>query len=153
PLEVKKRNYEFYEPKTNHGSSLSACIHSIIASEIGKDDDAYYYFRQSVMMDLNDFKNNCSGGIHSACLGGTWMSVINGFAGMRDYPDGLHFSPRIPEKWNSYSFKIAWKGRIILVSVSQKESVFKLISGETCKIKILGKEYTLHKDNDLIVKI
>jgi len=78
-LEEKKANYLYYEPKTNHGSSLSPCIHSIIASEIGLKEDAYGFFRQTALMDLNDFKNNTSGGMHSACLGGCWMTIVNGF--------------------------------------------------------------------------
>ncbi len=85
----KKKNYDYYEPKTNHGSSLSATIHSIMANEIGYEDEAYEYFRSSAYMDIGDFKKNTSGGIHIACHGGVWMAVVNGFMGMRLYQDGL----------------------------------------------------------------
>jgi alpha,alpha-trehalose phosphorylase len=143
-LDQKKRNYEYYEPRTNHGSSLSACIHSIEASEIGKLGDAYDYFRQSVMMDLNDFKDNTGGGIHSACLGGTWMAVVNGFGGMRDYPDGLHFRPVLPSAWKGYRFSVLYKGSRIAVDVTGKGAQFKLIGGPAVSFTVGGKRVSLN---------
>jgi len=144
-IEEKRANYLFYEPKTNHGSSLSPCIHSIIASEIGLKDDAYGFFRQTALMDLNDFKNNTSGGVHSACLGGCWMTVVNGFAGMRDYSDGLIFNPVLPDSWKSYSFSIVYKGSKILVEVTSSETKFTLLSGEPITFYSKGKKVELKK--------
>jgi alpha,alpha-trehalose phosphorylase len=142
-VDQKKRNFEYYEPRTNHGSSLSACIHSIIASEIGKDQDAYDYFRQSVMMDLNDFKDNTGGGIHSACLGGTWMAVVNGFGGMRDYPDGLHFKPVLPAAWKGYRFQVMYKGARVKVDVKPAQTTFTLIQGQQAAFEVGGRKVTL----------
>lgn len=147
----KRRNYEFYEPITCHGSSLSAGIHAVIAAEIGRMDDAYDYFRQSARMDLNDFKNNTSGGIHSACLGATWMAVVNGMAGMRDYPDGLHFNPRLPAAWKSYAFKIVYRGRQIAVSVDADGATFQMTAGTDCPITVFGRTHRLRPGHPLRV--
>jgi alpha,alpha-trehalose phosphorylase len=145
-LDQKRANYEYYEPKTCHGSSLSACIHSIMASEIGKPADAYAYFRESAAMDVNDFKNNTSAGVHSACLGGTWMAVVNGFAGMRDYADGLHLAPRLPEAWNAYRFHLNYRGRVIRVDIDASGATYRLISGEALSFDSARTEVSLTPD-------
>ena len=142
-LEQKRTNYEFYEPRTNHGSSLSPSIHSVVASEIGKPEDAYTYFRHSAAMDLNDFKDNTAGGVHSACLGGTWMAVIHGFAGMRDYDSGLELNPTLPAQWESYRFKLRYRGRLVEVTVSREEATYRLLEGEPLSFKAAGTEVGL----------
>ncbi len=134
--EQKELNYRFYEPRTNHGSSLSPCMHSILASEIGLKEDAYCFFRQTALMDINDFKSNTSGGVHSACLGGCWMTVVNGFAGMRDYPTGLRFSPVLPDAWTRYSFPLVYKGSRMRVTVDKEGATFKLVAGKPLKIQV-----------------
>ncbi|RLD10006.1 MAG: beta-phosphoglucomutase [Chlamydiae bacterium] len=134
--QIKKANYDYYEPKTNHGSSLSPCIHNIIACEIGLTEDAYGFFRQTALMDLNDFKNNTKNGIHSACLGGCWMTVVNGFAGMRDYENKLIFNAVLPDAWTSYSFKIAYKGRRFNVKVESSGIEYKLLEGKPLTIEL-----------------
>lgn len=143
--DLKKKNYLYYEPKTNHGSSLSPCMHSIIASEIGLEEDAYRFFRQTALMDINDFKNNTSGGVHSACLGGCWMTVVNGFAGMRDYPQGLEFSPVLPQTWTRYSFPLAYKGSRIRVTVDATGPRYELISGAPLLVRSAGKDIHVGK--------
>ena len=138
--ELKAKNYHYYEPKTNHGSSLSPCIHSIIATEIGLMDDAYRFFRQTALMDINDFKNNTAGGVHSACLGGCWMTVVNGFAGLRDYPQGLELNPVLPKAWSRYSFPLAYKGSRIRVTVDKNGAAYQLLSGAPVTLRANGKE-------------
>jgi alpha,alpha-trehalose phosphorylase len=138
--ELKAANYRYYEPKTNHGSSLSPCIHSIIASEIGLKEDAYRFFRQTALMDINDFKNNTGGGVHSACLGGCWMTVVNGFAGMRDAPEGLEFHPVLPDAWTRYSFSLVYKGSRIRVTVTADGAAYERISGAPLMITSNGEK-------------
>lgn len=133
--EVKKANYEFYEARTCHGSSLSACMHSIVATEVGKHAEAYDYFRESANMDLNDFKDNTGGGIHAACLGGTWMAVVNGFGGLRDYPDGLRLAPVLPASWKSYRFTVLYRGSRIRVTVKSTEATYELLEGPGAKFE------------------
>jgi alpha,alpha-trehalose phosphorylase len=141
--EIKRRNYEFYEPRTCHGSSLSAGIHAIVAAEIGKPREAYDYFRESATMDLNDFKDNTGGGIHSACLGCTWMAIVNGFGGMRDYPDGLRFSPMLPEVWQAYSFNVFYRGARIGVEVRGTEATYRLLEGDRVRFTASGQTVEL----------
>jgi len=143
---IKEDNYNYYEPKTNHGSSLSPCIHNIIACEIGLTDDAYGFFRQTALMDLNDFKNNTKAGVHSACLGGCWMTVVNGFAGMRDYPEKLIFNPVLPAAWTSYSFKMAYKNQKINIKVDSSGVEYKLLKGEPLTIESNGEEMVIIVD-------
>lgn len=151
PLDVKLRNYEFYEPRTCHGSSLSACIHAIVAAELGKHEEAYDYYREGLMMDLNDFKDNTGGGVHSACLGGAWMTVVNGFAGMRDYPDGLSFNPWLPPAWDSYRFKVCYRGSRIGVEVDSDGAAYRLLDGNPVSFKASGRTVELRGDKPVRV--
>lgn len=134
----KLANYDYYEPRTNHGSSLSPSIHSLMASEVGRADDAYAYFRHSAFMDINDFKDNTAGGVHSACLGGTWMAVVNGFAGMRDYDAGLLFNPLLPSAWKAYRFKLAYRGRVLGIEVNRDGATYRLLKGPQLKFTAAG---------------
>ncbi|MCX7848567.1 MAG: hypothetical protein N2595_11140, partial [bacterium] len=142
---VKRANYEFYEPRTCHGSSLSASIHSIVAAEIGKHDDAYTYFRHSAYMDLNDFKNNVAEGVHSACLGGTWMAIVHGFAGMRTYARGLSFAPTLPAAWEGYRFRVVYRGRHLLVDVREGRVRVTLERGAPLRVFVYEKPVQLQR--------
>jgi alpha,alpha-trehalose phosphorylase len=94
-------------------------------------------------MDLNDFKNNTKDGVHSACLGGCWMTIVNGFAGMRDYPDKLIFNPVLPDVWRSYSFKIVYKENKISVKVDESGVEYKLLEGKPLSIESKGEKITI----------
>lgn len=144
--EVKEADYNFYEPRTNHGSSLSACIHTIIAAELGRMEEAYQFFHLSACMDINDFKSNVAGGLHSACMGGTWMAVVNGFGGMRDYDRGLEFSPRLPSAWKECSFHIWWHGKGIQVTMQPDKTRYALVEGDSVDFLHHGKQVRLSSD-------
>lgn len=133
-LEQKRSDYDFYEPITTHDSSLSTCVFSIMASEIGYQDKAYQYFMNTARMDLDDYQGNTKNGIHAANMAGTWLCVVNGFAGMRAHDSILSFSPYIPEKWESYSFKITYRGRLIKIAVSREATNYELLEGEAITI-------------------
>ncbi|GKX29798.1 glycosyl hydrolase [Vallitalea longa] len=137
----KKRDYDYYEKITTHDSSLSTCIFSIMANELGYYHKAYDYFIHSVRTDIDDIHNNTTAGVHTANMAGTWMSIIFGFGGMREEKGMLRFSPHLPEKWTSYSFRISFKGRKILVSVDEKGVEYKLLNGDP--IVIYNKEEKL----------
>lgn len=149
-LDEKRANYAFYEPRTCHGSSLSPCIHSIIASEIGRLDDAYTFFNQSLYMDYNDFRGNTKGGIHFACAGGTWMALVNGFGGMRDYASGLVLNPQIPSEWESYKFRFVYKGRLLEVSVKKQHATVKLLKGNSLSFILAGKRTELSEEGQTV---
>ncbi|AKJ63358.1 beta-phosphoglucomutase [Kiritimatiella glycovorans] len=150
--ELKERNYRFYEPRTNHGSSLSPCMHNILACEIGDIEDAYGFFRQTALMDIHDFKNNTAGGVHSACLGGCWMTVVHGFGGMRDYPGGLEFNPVLPDAWEGLAFPVTWKGRRLKINVSRNEAGVTLLEGEPMSLKLCGEDMELTAAGDRVAK-
>ena len=149
-LEVKRKNYEYYEPRTNHGSSLSPAIHAIIAAEIGRVDEAYDYFRHSAYMDLSDFKNNTANGVHAACLGGTWMAIVNGMAGLRDYEDKLVFNPVVPPAWEGYRLKLYYRGRVIGLDVGRDKVTYQLLSGESVKLWVRDKEISLSPECPIV---
>lgn len=118
-LEQKKRDYDFYEKLTTHDSSLSTCIFSIMASEIGYHDKAYKYFMETATMDLTNSHGNTKDGIHAANMAGAWMCVVYGFAGMRVHDDVLTFNPYLPKSWEEYRFKITYRGKLMEVIVDK----------------------------------
>jgi kojibiose phosphorylase len=109
-FEMKSKNYTFYKNRTLHESSLSASIHSILASELSKSNEAYKYFLASLYTDLKDIYGNTVNGIHGAAAGGTWQAVINGFAGARIIKGILSLKPNLPFAWNRIKFRLKWKG-------------------------------------------
>jgi len=141
----KRRNFDFYEKFTTHDSSLSTAIFSIIACEIGYFEKAYQYFMSTARMDLDDYHGNTKDGIHAANMAGTWMCVVNGFAGMRAYEDGLYFNSYLPEEWEGYSFKVTYKGRLIKVEVDKSGVKFELLEGNEIEITSKEKKISLRQ--------
>lgn len=136
-------NYEFYEPKCGHGSSLSPSIHSIIAARIGKAKDAYKYFCENACIDLDNRFSNAAGGIHAASIGGTWMAAVMGFAGMQASEKGLMFSPNLPELWKKLIFSVKWRGLVLKIVLSNEKISFCVLSENGEKNIFVG----LGKDN------
>lgn len=141
--EEKKHNFDFYEKVTTHDSSLSTCIFSVVASETGDFDKAYGYFMDTARMDLDDCHGNTKDGIHAANMAGTWMCLVNGFAGMRTYGDTLSFNPYLPKSWEGYNFKITYRGRLLKVTVNSEGVFYELIEGEDLTIISKGAPKTL----------
>ncbi|WP_313469983.1 glycosyl hydrolase family 65 protein, partial [Carnobacterium sp.] len=102
-----------------------------MASEIGEKEKAYRYFMDTALMDLVDQQGNTKDGIHAANMGGTWMSMVYGFAGMAIYEDRLTFSPRLPKEWQELSFKIHFKGRWLKIILSEQQTTYELLSGDS----------------------
>ncbi len=147
-FDEKLRDYNYYESKCNHGSSLSTGIHSIMAAELDKPE-AYEFFRCSAYMDIRDFKQNTANGLHMACLGSVWMSIVNGFLGMRHYNDGLLFHPHIPKVWDSYKCRINYKSSRIEINVEKNKTTFTLIFGDNFSFEIEGEKVVLTKENPI----
>jgi alpha,alpha-trehalose phosphorylase len=122
----KIRDYEFYNPLTTGDSSLAPCIQSILSSELGMIDDAYDYFMKTARMDLDDINSNVADGVHIAAMGGTWLSLVYGFAGFRDYGGNLSFCPRLPAAWNGLSFKLRIEEMILSVDIDHERAVYSL---------------------------
>ncbi len=151
--EEKRKNYDYYEKITTHDSSLSSCIFSIVASDIGYHQKAYEYFSSTARMDLDDYHGNTNHGIHAANMAGTWMCVVNGFAGLRIDKDNISFEPYLPEKWEGYKFKTNFKGRIIEVEVNNQGASYELIEGEVLDVAHYGEKLQLKPMRKISAKI
>lgn len=144
-LDQKKSNYRFYEQRTVHCSSLSPCIHSIIASEIGRFNQAYAYYIWASRLDLDNFNNNTQEGLHISSMAGTWLAIICGFGGMRYTGESLEFSPILPKSWQKYSFKLEYHKSTIRLIVDSDKVIYHLIAGNNIDIKIYGKKVQVNK--------
>lgn len=150
--EDKKSDFNYYEAITTHDSSLSTCIYSIMASEIGYREKAYKYFLDTGRMDLDNNHNNSQYGIHTACMGGTYMSIINGFAGMRMQEGRLYFKPYLPDKWKSYEFKIKVLECNLSILVTPNFTQYTLIYGHKLNFYHNDEIITLDSNNISIIK-
>lgn len=131
---LKKRNLDYYEPLTTHDSTLSACIHSIEYAETGDYQRAYEFFEQTVRMDLDDHHGNSGYGLHTACMAGSWLSIVQGFAGMRVRDNQLHFKPVLPAQWQEATFKLCFRGRRLSITLAPTGTNYQLLSGEPLTI-------------------
>ena len=141
--ETIRRNFDFYEPMTVHESSLSPCVHSILAASLGKLDRAQEFYRRTARLDLDNINNDTCDGLHITSMAGSWLSIVQGFAGMRTLTGQLSFDPQLPDGWDGYAFKIVYRGRLIEVSVSRDGTGLKLLSGDTMTVLLHGREVTL----------
>ncbi len=129
-LEEKRRDFDYYEKVTTHDSSLSSCIFSIVASEVGYADKAYDYFMETARLDLDDTHGNTCHGVHTAAMAGTWLGVACGFAGMRAYGGNLRFAPTLPRQWSHYRFRVHVRGQLLQVQVAADGVEYRLLQGE-----------------------
>ncbi len=144
--DTKRRNFEFYEPMTVHESSLSPCVHSILAAELGLRDQAVAFYRRTARLDLDNINNDTEDGLHITSMAGGWLSIAQGFAGMRT-TDGLSFSPFLPDCWQGYAFTIGYRGRLLRVDVAkvgEKETAtLILLDGEPLELTVWGRPVRL----------
>ena len=144
-LEQKEANYDFYEARCFHESSLSPSIHSIIAAEIGKADQAYEYAKYASRLDLDDYNRNTHQGLHVTSAAAAWMNIVYGFGGMRSDDDMLFFKPTLPKEWKGYQFKILYRGKILTVDIRNGKAKFTL-DGDAEPINICGNVYNVGKE-------
>ena len=128
--EEKRKNFRFYDQVTTHDSSLSMAVFSILACEIGDADTAYRYFMSAARLDLENLQGNTKDGLHMANMAGAWTGLVKGFGGMRCADGALRFAPVCPKEWNSYSFRVTYRGRLIEVRVNQEGESYQLLRGE-----------------------
>ncbi|TDU43005.1 maltose phosphorylase [Gelidibacter sediminis] len=149
--EELERHFDFYEPFTVHESSLSPCVHSIQAAKLGRMEQAYQFYLRTSRLDLDDYNHEVEEGLHITSMAGTWMSIVEGFGGMRVIDNKLSFIPKIPEQWDAYSFKINFRNQILKISVSKNETSFELEGDQAMAILINGKEVTVNPQQVLTV--
>jgi len=141
------RHFDFYEPFTVHESSLSPCVHSIQAAKLDRMDQAYEFYLRTSRLDLDDYNHEVEEGLHITSMAGTWMSIVEGFGGMRIKNNMLSFTPKIPKQWNGYSFKINFRNQILKVSVSQNETTFSLDGNQDLQIIVNGNKLKIVPKN------
>lgn len=144
--ETIRRNYDFYEPLTVHESSLSPCVHAIIAAKLGKEDKAYEFYLRTARLDLDDYNNDTEDGLHITSMAGTWLSIVEGFAGMRVRNGKLHFQTFIPKNWKSYAFHVQYRGVKLYITVGQEDFEIKNLSDSEINIIFNGEEMSIRPE-------
>ncbi|HUR29795.1 MAG TPA: glycosyl hydrolase family 65 protein, partial [Saprospiraceae bacterium] len=134
--ETIRRHFEFYEAMTVHESSLSPCVHAILASHLGKMDKAVDMYLRTARLDLDDYNNDTEDGLHITSMAGTWMSIVRGFAGLSIKEGKLHLAPVLPEGWEKLSFKIRFRNRILLVETQNGDTGIKRLVGDPIEIMV-----------------
>ena len=148
--EELKRNFEFYEAFTVHESSLSPCVHSIQAAQLDKMEMAYAFYLRTSRLDLDDYNKEVEEGCHITSMAGTWMSIVEGFGGMRVKDDALHFSPKIPKEWKGYSFKINFRNQVLEMAVNHNNTQFALEGTKEMTVFVDGKPVLVKPKSSLM---
>ena len=142
-MDQKRRNYNFYEQRTIHGSSLSSAMHSIMASEIGRYNQAYEYYLCSSRLDLDDYNKDTKEGLHISSMGGTLLTIFYGFGGITLTDDGIKFLPALPEAWSELSFKFHYRQRILKVRMNKNAVYLSVLKGENINVQVFDREVVL----------
>jgi maltose phosphorylase len=152
-IETMKRNFEFYEPRTVHESSLSPCIHTILACKIENYDKAYEMYLRTSRLDLDNYNNDTCDGCHITSMAGTWMSIVHGFGGLRVKNDYLVLNPYIPDKWNSYSFKVMFRHSLLKIIVTR--NIIEIINESETKASMLiyNNKYNVEPNSSIKINI
>jgi maltose phosphorylase len=144
-------NYDFYEPKCIHESSLSPSVHSILATQLGKDEEAFSFFRFATRMDMDNYNRNSGEGLHTTSIAAAWMNIVYGFGGLRCDKEVLSVAPVIPKEWRSYQFRIVYRKAVILVAVDQKQVRIRTLTGHSVTIGVYGQEITITGEEQVFV--
>lgn len=146
-----RRNFEFYEPMTVHESSLSPCVHSIQAARLGFREKAYEMYLRTARLDIDDYNNDTEDGLHITSMAGTWMSVVKGFAGQRVVNGELVLNPYIPEQWDSYSFRLGFRGAWLKVDVLKETIKLVNISDTDVSVVLFGKHLLVRPNSERVI--
>jgi len=151
--EEKKADFDYYDPLTTGDSTLSAVVQSILAAEVGYQDLALQYFRQSLFVDLHDLHHNAADGVHVASAGGVWTALVCGFGGMRDYAGELSFDPPLPADWPSLSYPLQWQGSALQVTITADELRVHVSTGEPVPFTVRDVAYIATVGDDVVVPL
>lgn len=149
----KRCNFDYYDPLTTGDSSLSPPAHSIIASEIGVEERAMQHFRLALLMDLADVAENAAHGVHVASTGGTWMALVYGFGGLRDFDGEISFDPFLPKAWSGLRFPLTVRGQRLYVDVERDRLTLELQEGSGLKVSVRGEAVELRPGEPLSVTL
>ncbi|WP_417464745.1 glycoside hydrolase family 65 protein [Kordiimonas sp.] len=149
----KRRNLAYYEPRTTHDSTLSACMYAIANAEVGDKVKALEFFEETYRMDIDNRHGNTHYGVHIACMAGSWMGVTYGFAGMRFGAGRLSFRPYLPEGWDGYGFKVQFQGQVLEVEVSADGTAYTLLGRKPLSLDHAGETIKLLPGEPKLMKI
>lgn len=141
--EQLKSNYEYYEPRCIHESSLSPSVHSILAAQLQKHQEAYDFFGFATRMDLDNYNRNTDEGLHTTSIAAAWMNIVYGFGGMRSDGDTLALNPSIPGQWNGYSFRVTYQNEVLEVAVNKEEVSLCTKGDKEIRITVYDKPVTV----------
>lgn len=136
--DTHRRHFDFYEPMTVHESSLSPCVHAILASRLGKKEKANEMYLRTSRLDLDDYNNDTEDGLHITSMAGTWMSVVRGFAGMQVRDNELNLAPVLPDGWKGFSFTMHFRGRRLVIAITGNACDVHRTSGDPLDIVVGG---------------
>jgi maltose phosphorylase len=139
--EEVKRNFDYYEPKTVHESSLSPCVHAILAAQIDYHEKAYEMYLRTSRLDIDDYNHEVHEGLHITSMAGTWMSIVQGFGGMKILNEELHFTPKLPAQWKGLTFSILWRGATLKANLTNEGMSIENVNGASAKFYINGELY------------
>ncbi|SEB51384.1 glycoside hydrolase family 65 protein [Microbacterium hydrocarbonoxydans] len=151
--EEKKADFDYYDPLTTGDSTLSAVVQSILAAEVGYQDLALQYFRQSLFVDLHDLHHNAADGVHVASAGGVWTALVCGFGGMRDYAGELSFDPRLPADWPSLSYPLQWQGSALQITLTTGELRVRVLTGDPVPFTVRDVAYIATVEQEVVVPL
>ncbi|MET4082381.1 maltose phosphorylase [Pedobacter sp. UYP30] len=151
-IETLRRNFDFYEARTVHESSLSPCVHSILAAKLNDEARAYEFYLRTARLDLDDYNNDTDDGLHITSMAGTWMSIVEGFAGMRVRDGKLHFNPFLPSKWKHFSFTIGFRGAMLKVNICQDLMAVSNIGSAAAELVMNGNIYQVRPNEHVNIE-
>jgi len=151
--EEKLADFQYYDPLTTGDSTLSAVVQSILAAEVGYQDLALEYFRESIFVDLGDLHHNAADGVHVASAGGVWTALVAGFGGMRDHFGDLSFDPRLPADWPSLSYTLHWHGTELKITVTADALTVVAGPGESVGFEVRGVGYAVEGGGTVVVPL
>ncbi|NEU14609.1 glycoside hydrolase family 65 protein [Methylobacterium sp. BTF04] len=148
-------NFDYYEPRCSHGSSLSAALHGLAAARLGRPETALRFFRQASAVDLADMHAALDGGLHIAALGGVWMMAVLGFAGLSLEDDGIRLDPKLPAGWSGLTFALQWRGRHLSICADPAGSKISatLRSGNPMTVAVGCGRYPLDREAPLQIHV
>jgi maltose phosphorylase len=139
-----RRNFDFYEPKTVHESSLSPCVHAILAARIGYNEKAYEMYLRTSRLDLDDYNKEVHEGLHITSMAGTWLSVVQGFGGMHIIKSKLQFDPALPKQWKSLKFNLLWRGSNLLIHLKKDGMSVENHGSTAAEFSVFGLTHTVN---------
>jgi len=146
-----RANFDYYEPRCGHGSSLSPGMHGLVAARLGCSELALQYFRRTAAIDLTDTHVAIDGGVHIGAVGGVWLTAVFGFAGLSLRSDGVAINPQLPANWDSLGFSLQWRGKRLKIRIDQAKKCLEatLEAGAPMTLVVSGRSYELHRNRVL----